>query len=94
MIVGRKLMESHAPSVMPRWFTVPIGMLTVLLLAPFVAVVIIPIMLVAPAAFPFVFAAFLGDFRGEREAYREVRKKYKEWRWPPVWAPDHLPPQR
>jgi hypothetical protein len=93
MSVGRKMMESDAPSVMPRWFTVPIGMLTLLLLAPFLGVVIIPILLVAPAGFPFVFAAFLGDFRGEQEAYEEARRKYKEWRLPPLWEPDHIAPR-
>ena len=86
-------MESNAPSLMPRWFTVPIGLLTVLLLAPFLAVVAIPILLVVPAAVPFIFVAFLGDFRGEREAYEEALQKYEDWKLPPLWEPDHIAPQ-
>jgi hypothetical protein len=83
-------MESDAPSVMPRWLTVPIGLLTVLLIAPFLGVVIIPILLVAPAAFPFIFAAFLGDFKAEQEAYEESVEKYEDWKLPPLWEPDHV----
>jgi hypothetical protein len=83
-------MESDAPSVMPRWLTVPIGLLTVLLISPFVAVVAIPILVVAPAAFPFIFVAFLGDFKAEQEAYEETVEKYEGWRLPPLWEPDRF----
>ena len=83
-------MESSARSMMPRWFTVPIGIATAILIAPFVAVVAIPILVVVPAALPFIFAAFLGDFRGEEEALEEVRQKYDAWKLPPLWEPDHI----
>jgi hypothetical protein len=87
-------MESNEPSVMPRWFTVPIGILCAILIAPFIGVVAIPILVVVPAAVPFIFAAFLGDFKAEQEAYEEAVEKFEEWKLPPLWPPDHLAPQR
>ncbi|NLY92777.1 MAG: hypothetical protein GXY23_02005 [Myxococcales bacterium] len=84
-------MESYAPSVIPTWLLVPIGIVTALLITPFVLVVAIPILVVVPAAVPFIFVAFLGDFRGEQEAYEEALKKYESWKLPPLWTPDHLP---
>lgn len=84
----------HAPtqSVMPRAVRITVGVLTAILIAPFIAVVAIPILVVMPATFPFAFSAFLGDFRAEHEAYQEAVDKYRAWKLPPLFEPDHLAP--
>jgi hypothetical protein len=86
-------MESYAPSAMPRWLTVPVGILAAVLLAPFFAMMALLIFIAVPAAVPFIFVAFVGDFKAEQEAYEESVEKFREWKLPPLWEPDHLAPQ-